>query len=217
MTVGPSIPVGRFGDKNYLNNYGVSTTPSGLAKVGAGVDVSGEYRINKSLGAILLIGGSMNKLDPDGLRKYLEESDTSKVYTYANTHDWQIIKILTGITVTLPFSRRHKFDFAASLLMGASKTSKPEYIFGMGSRPGFYNLNFSNKKISLPWTFSYQIGINGGYKLLRNLFLVSAISYFNGYPVYKYNTVTLSGQSMPFKAKFALGSVNIKVGAKVML
>ena len=98
---GASIPVGKFADKTYSSDF-LKSDPSGLAKTGLGVSLTGGYQINKRLSVLLLLGVSQNMQDKKYYENYLKQQYGNNITTFVTTNNWKVRKIMTGVLLTLP-------------------------------------------------------------------------------------------------------------------
>jgi hypothetical protein len=81
-----------------------------------------------------------------------------------------------------PLNESSKLAVVTKLTAGVCKTDFPGYSYSDISNNGMNRSSTSQKKISLPWTFCYQVSVGLKYKLKNNLHLLFDINSFNSTP-----------------------------------
>ena len=209
IQLGPSFPVGKYGSKDYKD------TAAGFAKTGGAVSISFNYPLANKISATLLIGGSMNKQDESSMTQRMNERMFQGTESKVSTTSWKIIKLLAGPAIQLPLSSSGKLFSSSKLLAGIAKTSIPEYR-GITYYNNTPNGNFWVGKISLPWTFCYQISTGFNMQINKRIFFLTEVNFFNSTPVHhtqkNINFPNPAGPYVPVDNKYSLASLNIMAG-----
>ena len=214
--IGPSFPIGQFSNKNYTGSF-LSNT-DGLAKTGIGINLSLGYQLKKSFGTMLLFGFSQNKQDASSFDVYLKNTYGSNITTSIKTNNWSVFKVMAGGFFVAPFSPENKFSFRAKLLAGVCKTGIPkfEYVYVNPQTTNSGQLIFA--KVSLPWTFCYQLNAGLQYQLSQKIYLLFDAAYFSGNPIYKYSynpNFPEPGILVQAEKKIILSSIQLMAGAGI--
>lgn len=212
IQLGPSFPVGKYGSKDYKD------TAAGFAKTGGALSISFNYPLVNKISATLLIGGSMNKQDESSMTKRMNERMVQGTESKVSTNSWKIVKLLAGPTIQFPLSSSRKLFSSSKLLAGIAKTSIPEYR-GITYYNNTPNGNFWFGKISLSWTFCYQISTGFNMQINKRMFFLTEVNFFNSAPVHhtlkNINFPNPAGPYVPVDNKYSLASVNIIAGVSL--
>ena len=215
LSFGPSFPIGKFASNS---NSSTDRYPAGLAKIGLGLNLSFVYKIKKSIGLMVILGGSKNK-QGDAFYKEQQESYYKSFFgtdAEANvvTKSWQIKKILAGGIFEMPFSKNLFLQVKASA--GGCKTFIPGYEYTIRNKnSGRLVAGGRHGKIKLPWAFCYQASGALKYQLTSKIYLNTEVSYFNGSAKYEYTdypNFPSPVPAIPQKKNYPLASVNVLVG-----
>lgn len=153
LSIGPSIPIGTFADKNYT----AVPNSNGLAKTGFAIYANLRYEISNKIGIVMTAQSSFNRQDPESFSDNINHGANFPQKTYMVTDDWKIFKILMGLYYQGHFSNK-KLSYLISILGGVCKTSVPFYYYAVYTPSGsLYNESQQNSA-SLPWSFAYQAG-----------------------------------------------------------
>lgn len=164
---GAAIPEGKFADKTYSSDF-FKSDPSGLAKTGLGVSVTGGYQINKRLSVLLLLGVSQNMQDKKAYENYLKQQYGNNSTTSVTTSNWKVRKIMTGALITLPLSKQSKLFLQPKLLAGLCKIKIPEYRYIGFDQNGFpLPDNLARSENDPDGAFCYQAGVALKYALSK--------------------------------------------------
>ena len=218
IEIGPSIPLGRFAHKSF------SLSPhdtSGNAITGFSADVLLKYQFNKSWGAFLLIGGSINGQDKAWLRNEIKKGGTADMIVNVKTDSWKLYKVMPGIYYSLPFSNSSRFSLKPMISAGICKTDVPgfSYAYYYQDLTGPHNAITKGKDNS-PVTFCYRISLALDYAISKKVFVLFDANYFNASLIKKYSYFPNWPQiteMVPGKKHYSLSSVNMLVGVGVRL
>jgi hypothetical protein len=216
---GASIPVGKFADKTYSSDF-FKSDPSGLAKTGLGVNVTGGYKINKRLSVLLLLGTSQNMQDKKAYENYLKQQYGNNITTSVTTNNWKVRKIMTGALITLPFSKQSKLFVQPKLLAGLCKIKIPDYSYiGFDQNGNLLPDNLSRAENDPDGGFCLQAGAALKYALSKKIYLLLDANYFYSSPVLKYNYNPNFPNPGPASAEgkrnYNVSSVNTFLGAGI--
>jgi hypothetical protein len=217
VATGASVPVGKFADKTYTANF-LNTKPSGLAKTGAGLSLTGGYRINERVSVLLLLGGSQNMQDKKSYENHLKQQYGNNITTSVTTNSWKVGKIMAGGLIALPVSKLGKLFFQPKLLAGICKIHIPKYSYIGVDQNGFpLPDNLTRSENNPNWGFCYQAGAALKYAISKKMYLLLDANYFYGSPVLKYNYNPNFPNPGPAttsaKRNYNVSSVNIFLGA----
>lgn len=216
LSIGTSIPIGGFASKTYNGKF--LDNANGIAKVGIALNIYTGYRINKTFGLVFMAGGSQNKQDSNTFYNYLKK-ERNPAITIIETNEWRVGKLMLGGFIELPFEDKSKLSFRGSLLAGICKTAIPKYQFTYvtaGAFPIYGSIGMN--KISLPWTFCYQVGASLKYSISKKIHLLANLNYFYSTPVYKYSINPNSpnpGELVAAKKRIILSTIELTVGAGI--
>jgi hypothetical protein len=221
LAAGASVPVGKFADKTYSSDF-LKSDPSGLAKTGVGVSVTGGYHINKRWSVLLLLGGSQNMQDKKAYENYLKQKYGNNITTSVTTENWKVGKIMAGGYIEIPFSKSGKLFFRPKILTGICKAKAPKYSYIGFDENGFLLPdNFTKSEEHPGWAFCYQAGAALKYSLSKKIYLLLDANYFNGTPALKYNYnpnfPNPGPATTPGKRNYNVSSVNTFFGAGINL
>jgi hypothetical protein len=219
ISFGPSFPVNKFGDKTFTFSP-PDNNPSGLAKTGLSVNASFGYLINKSIGALLLLGGSFNKQDPAAFEDYLRQAYGNNIQTAVNTNTWKVFKIMAGGFYSISLPQSSKIMFQTKIVVGICKTAAPGHNWAIYDPGQMSAMSFRQSKTTLPWSFCYQLSAGMQYPVSRRVYLLLDISYFNSNTRLKYSynpNFPSPGPQVRAKRKYNLGSVNALIGIGIKI
>ncbi len=216
---GASIPVGKFADKTYSSDF-LKSDPSGLAKTGFGISVTGGYQINKKLSVLLLFGSSENMQDKKAYENYLKQKYGNNITTFVTTNNWKVRKIMTGALLTLPLLKQGKLFLQPKLLAGFCKIKIPDYRYlGFDQNGNLLPDNLSLAQEDPKGAFCYQAGAALKYTLSKKIYLLLDANYFYSSPVIKFNYNPNFPNPGPATAKakknYNVSSVNTFLGAGI--
>jgi hypothetical protein len=220
LSVGPSIPIGKFADKPY-KGLTDDNQPAGLAKTGVSAQGSFGYYLNESFGLLLTSGYSVHAQDASGYEEYMKQSYissgrlTSRVDV--ETQSWKIVKLMAGGFLVTPLTSAEDLVLFTKLTAGVCKTAVPEYSYQAYDQNGMYAVG-KTEKTSLSGAFCYQVSVGLKYKLNKKLHLLIDVNSFNATPQkeYTFNSFTFpNGDTVPArteKIKYKLAEVNVLAG-----
>jgi hypothetical protein len=172
LKAGASFPVGEFAKKTYTE----IRDANGLAKPGIGLELGLNYSISKKFGLQLTGGYSFNKQDPDAFSNYVNQGANNPQKVNVGTNDWDIGKILGGISYKIINSR---LSYHAGLSAGFCKTSVPAYYWAAYASSGLFTSGTIGSKMSLPWSFCFQTDFGATYSLGAKTYCLISVYYFN--------------------------------------
>jgi opacity protein-like surface antigen len=211
LSIGPSFPVGKFASKDYQD------TSAGFANTGVAASISLGYRLNNKFSLLLNFGGSQHGRDAEPIEKRYGQGMSGRDVT-VTSDKWKAGKIMAGGRLSLPISSAGKVFFTSDLLAGVCKTAIPEYS-GVITVNNMLSGSFMWSKISLPWSFSYQVGAGVNYNLNGKIYLLGHLSYFDSRPVHhtmrNTNPPNFAGPYVPVDIKYSLSSLNFLLGAGI--
>ncbi|OQP47407.1 hypothetical protein A4H97_07865 [Niastella yeongjuensis] len=179
ISVGPSFPVGKFGDKNFdifnLKN------PPGLAKTGVSASLSLGYYLNRSIAVLVSAGYSEHKQDWDGYGKYIRSlpNGDGPADFQITAETWKAINIMGGGFFVIPLTPAHKLNVTAKLLAGGCKSAIPAFTGKSYDVGGVFLSESKYSEVDLKWAFCYQAGVGLQYKLTRFLHVQLEVNSFN--------------------------------------
>lgn len=198
FSVGPSIPLGKFADKNYT----AVPNANGLAKTGFSMYANMRYTFSNHIGLTLSAESSFNKQDPAAFSDYLNYGAVYPINARIVTDYWRLFKLLTGPYYQGYFSN-HRLSYLISILAGASKTTVPSHSWAVYTQSGILQYEEQQSSVPLPWSFAYQAGGALQYDLKNDLYLLFSTDYF-------YSGSPLSVAT--YYLKYDFGSINIMFG-----
>jgi len=196
FSIGPSIPLGKFADKN----YSIVPNSNGLAKTGFSMYANLRYAFSKHIGVALAAESSFNKQDPKAISNYINQGAIAPVDSRITTDYWRIFKLLTGLYYHGNFSNQ-RLSYLISLMGGACKTSVPSYSWTVYTPSGILVDGREPGSVPQPWSFAYQAGGSLQYDLKNAMYLLFSADYFNA-----------SSQWTTSNLKYDFGSINIMFG-----
>jgi len=234
LGVGPSFPIGDFAKKTY---NGTDNNLPGFAMIGLGTSLSVGYHLNESVGLLLSGGYSINPQNEKAYKDYIR-SKVSNINSIAvDAKSWNIAKVMAGGFFVTPLTADSTLVLRTKLTVGVCKTAVPEFQYSysrqinpdttLGGPAGWMVQGGKQGKISLPWSFCYQVSIGLKFTLNKNLYALFDISSFNATTSYNEYGFISPGSvstgtgpivtSSPAKRKFKLGSVNAQAGVGLNL
>ena len=205
ITVGPSFPLGDFGNKD------LSSSQSGLAKVGGFLGIDYGYRFSKYFGAMVSAQGRVYGVDEKALATYAIPEGVGAGLSISSS-TWKMGAIMAGVFQIVPLTKDEKLNLEVRALGGYQSTSSPKVdvrisIPGMGS---FQNTQESESVGS----FAYLVGAGLKYSLSSSIALKLNGDYNGAQPKF---TVTTYPADAPVrqKVKQSIGAFNVGVGLAI--
>ncbi len=205
IMVGPSFPVGEFGNKDLSNSN------SGLAKMGGFVDINYNYQFAKHFGAIASVQGRIFGVDEKALSNYGIPAGTGASLSI-ETGVWKMANVMVGFFQVVPFNKEETLNLEISALGGYQSTSSPKLnvrvtVPGMGS---FQNTQESETA----GAFAYSIGAALKYNLSNHLSLKLRGDYLGAKPKF---WVTSYPADAPVATQVGqnIGTLNLGVGLSI--
>ena len=212
LSVGPSFPIGKFANKDYMDSS------AGFATLGVAANVSFGYQLNNKISVLFSIGGSQHAQDEEARELKGGPGMGGSVTTDVDAEKWKAIKLMLGARLSSPVSFPGKISFYTDISAGICKTAIPEYS-GIVYVNNMLSGSFTYGEIKLPWSFCYQIGAGLKYGLNEKIYLVGNLNYFDSAPVHhgmkNINPPNPAGPYAPFETKYHLSTINVSVGAGI--
>lgn len=181
LAVGPSIPLGSFGDKSIDSAAG-----NGWADIGFAIQGTLHYQFKKSpFGLGLVFGWQENQRNSATLKEIFNSSIPSGGHISANAGSWSVLKLLAGPTFQIPISRDKKIIFTAGLSAGVLKTSIPGWSFSAYSSSSLAESAVSSA-IPLPAAFCYQVNAGLEYRIGKTILLSGSFNFSQASPTWNY-------------------------------
>jgi hypothetical protein len=162
FSIGPSIPLGNFADKDLKNSN------SGFANTGSKIDINGGFNIIKSVDLALKLFYSVNSYDISSLTKNLSDKYPGTTWTTSG-RSWDIIGGMVGLSYSYPFPNRFVGDF--KFQTGVMQTSTPQMTITGNNGT---KITESDKSAS---SFVFLISAGGHYPLGRLVDAIGSIEY----------------------------------------
>lgn len=205
ISVGPSFPVGEFGNKDLGSNG------AGLAKVGGFLTIDYGYRFSKHFGAIVSVQGRIYGVDENALRGLAVPEGTGAGLS-VETGIWKMANAMVGVFQVVPLSKDEKLNLEVSALAGYQSTSSPKLnvritVPGMGS---FQN----EQKSETAGALAYAVGAALKYNLSANVALKLRGDYLGGKPKF---SVTTYPENAPVTESVGqnIGTFNLGIGLSI--
>jgi hypothetical protein len=215
VAIGPSFPIGKFAATSYKDDY--NNIPA-FANPGLAAHLSLGYYINRSVGVLVSTGYSIHPQDEEGHKQNIERILPGLTVTELDAKSWKTVKLMAGGFVVTPLTSEGELVLLTKLTAGVSKTAVPQISYYGVARDGSYTSSDNDAKMSLPWSFCYQVSLALEYKLTQNMYALLDISSFNTTAQKKYtyivdpNPRTPDQQVVTVKNKYKQGTVNALAG-----
>jgi hypothetical protein len=212
LVMGPSFPVGNFGNTNWDSIPGRSGATPGIA-----AELGFQYALkNPHIRIGLVLGWQENggNTSPvkDGLLIYNPDPNQIRV----QMDHWSVWKILAGPEFNWPISLHSKFRIESGVEAGILKTSIPAYS---------YQVYFADThdwsavgnigSVSLPASFCYQFHAGMEYRLNHSILLKADANYSHAessVQQYQYGFPPNANFAVMKKYSYPISSVNILIG-----
>lgn len=165
LTAGPSFPVGVFSNKDFL-----TSTESGLARVGYNVNTNVGYRASSNLGVASSIFYSRYKVDQAAIDQFNAKTTSSGSASVSADH-WQYAGIVVGPMATIPIVNKLFVDF--KVMAGYARANMPVVkVIEDGSSQV---LDYSKER----WAdaFAWQLGSNLRYNFASKFCFFTNLDY----------------------------------------
>lgn len=221
LSVGPSFPIGKFAAKSSDNSE-----VAGFAKTGLGAQLSYAYKLNRSVGLMLVSGYTVNPVNKKAYKSNLEGAITGLKVNHIDAESWKAVKIMAGGFVVTPLTDGAELVLRTKLLAGVNKTAIAKVTWD-GTMPygayGQVSTSGDSEHSALPWSFCYQVSMTLDYKLTRKLHLLLDVNSFNStakktfhYTVYSVSPtpppVVTPVEEITANNKYKQASVNVLAG-----
>ena len=171
---GIAAPMGKFGNTDLFDST------SAFAVTGPAFNIEGNYHLNKYVGFSLLLTGQQNQVDTKTMVNKYQKAVYGAFFNISSG-DWNIGKIMGGVTLSLPLGDKQKINLFLRIMAGGLKTTFPKitvtevyYVDSLGS---IGMSQFTKDKVPLKWAFAYLVGMGIRYNLSAGYFLHATIDY----------------------------------------
>jgi hypothetical protein len=216
VAIGPSFPIGMFAEKSF-NKDDYNDIP-GFAKPGLAAHLSVGYYLNRSVGLLISSGYSVHPQDEEGHKDNIERILPGLTVTELDAKSWKTVKLMAGGFVVTPLTSEGELVLLTKLTAGVSKTAVPQISYYGVARDGTYPSSDNDAKMTLPWSFCYQVSLALEYKLSQNLYVLLDINSFNTTAKKKFvyhvdpNPASPDPQIVTVKNKYKQATVNTMAG-----
>ncbi|WP_205509126.1 hypothetical protein [Longitalea arenae] len=220
LSIGPSFPIGKFGDKNYKSVL-EDDEPAGLAKTGLNLQAAVGYYLGENFGLLLSPGYSIHAQDGSGYENFIKESTgamgaPTASHAAVDAKSWKMLKLLAGAFLVTPLTMEEDLVLQTKITAGACKTAVPGYSFTAYNEQNGSSYAGSTGENSLNWAFCYQVSLGVKYQLNKKLHLLLDLNSFNATTAKEYTfTFPFSPNPVPprtEKIKYRLAEVNVMAG-----
>lgn len=167
ITIGPSIPVGSFGNKERSKS-------GGLAKIGGFLGIAYVYKLNKNIGLMVNVQGRIHDVDNNALRIEGIPESIAKGATF-NSGSWKMGAVMVGPFHTISLTKTGKFNFEFKLMGGYQYTLSPDINASLAMpNQGMVQLQVYSKASN---SFAYLLGAGLSHQVNQKLTLRFAADY----------------------------------------
>ncbi len=234
LRVGPSIPVGKMANGP---SVGSPHDNAGNALPGFTGDVLASYRLHKSWGVSVSLGGTINHQNNRELARQLNTFLPPEAVVLAKANNWKSFRVMSGGHYAISLTANGSLELQPGISLGVCKTAFPgnkvSYRYETDT-PFQHNVmgGYSSRNQPVPWLFCYQADLSFNIHVSRRVFIMLDLAYFNASFTQKYAygpdqtyptdpfTVYV-GSSLPTlvvaEKKYALSSVNALGGVAIKL
>jgi hypothetical protein len=219
--VGPSIPLGKFGEKNPNDSL------AAFAKTGPALQLTASYRVGRYWGISVMTAGEEHAVDTKAVETKLHE-DFGLNYHYTSD-PWILARLMAGVFGEWPAGKH--WLLTAHLYLGGIETKLPKTSLTAQGSSGAYG--YTKNAGSIDVGPAGQGGVGTRYLLGRHLFLDAGAEYATGryrsdYPAIKLASqgeglVFTTGTTPPYIASGSshytqpISTLNLTVGAGIRL
>lgn len=195
LSVGPSVPLGKFGSKSTLPEDG-----AGFANTGIKLGLHYGYLIGKNFGLASNIGYARYKLDEDAINSMMVVDDpTFKV----SADHWQYYSFLVGPMATVTANDKLNFDF--KVLGGLTHTNFPVISAATSSSSASSSENWQS-------AFAWQLETTMRYHFNPRTCFFTNFDYLKTKPVTNITITNGGTESSEVEQHISVISLTVGVG-----
>lgn len=170
FTMGPSIPIGAFGETNAFNE-----TTEGFAKTGMTFNIlSMGYRIYEFVGVSAMLNYGTNDLNKEALNTlFNDQAAQGTQYLSVASSPYSYGSLMAGIYFTFPVGI---VDIEFRGLGGVAYAQMPEIT--ANREAGGYLVQDIMQKEATSVSYSYDAGIGIKFSIMDELYFIGFIDYF---------------------------------------
>jgi len=199
IAIGPSIPLGDFGDSEFNNE------DAGYAKTGMHLNFNFSYKFNENLGIAALWTGNAHAIDAESMIELFWATDQSLNWEL-ETEAWSSGSLMGGLLVSFPFN---KIDFDIKGLIGFSSSTIPNII--VNASDGFNTVEIKQNEADA-MALAINLGAGFRYNVSEKMALTLNMDYFTTKPEFEVATTSDFGFSSNDKIKQAMNMLNFSFG-----
>jgi hypothetical protein len=207
ILVGPSIPVGDFGSKNYDNGF------AGFAVTGATFEIAVDYKLGKgNWGVAATMRGQANSHDFMAYQNELE-NHYGGVNWFVESDVWTVGGIMLGAFRDFPIDK--SISFKPRFLVGFPSASSPNITttaYGSGNS----NWVRSNKAYSR--NFGYLLGLGFKFDMSKKLSILANADNFGTLQEFRQVEILNSDGMRSYDTYLQpMNSINLSIGLAVKI
>ena len=204
VSLGPAIPTGDFASTNMDNRA------AGYAKVGANVDITFTYKIDKYFGVVAMLRGQAHKMDAQALaEEMVKQIPADNISVRTEAESWSVGSLLIGSYGSFPIQK--DLSIESRLMVGLVSAKAPKTTFNISTPEE--GTAWIKQSSATGTTFGYLVGAGLKYNIGTKMCVLANIDYLGATPKYKNVELTSSfGDSEKGDYYQSLGSFNIGFG-----
>ena len=169
VAIGPTIPLGNYGDSNVKNNN------AGLAQTGFHTNININYPFDESIGIAFYYSYDDHSVD----ESQLYDLKTVKDYNgKVETNPWKINSYLAGLLVAVPM---HNSYFDIRTLIGITSAKTPAIKLTNQNGPNQTITQYPSKSTA----FSFDLGIGFRFNLADEIAITLMMDYLSTNPKFE--------------------------------
>lgn len=217
LRLGPSVPVGKMAKPP---SPGSRHDNSGNALPGVAGDILALYRLHKSWGVSVSVGGAINHQHNRELTRQLKTFLPPEAVVSAKANSWKSFRAMAGIHYAIPLTATGRLELQPGLSLGFCKTAVP------GNKVAYrYETNtpyqhdvvggYSSRNQPVNWLFCYRPELSLNFHVTNRLVIMMDLSYFDASPTQKYAyDPEQTGPTDPFSAYYGSNTPTLVVAEK---
>lgn len=213
LTAGAAFPLGKFGTADFTHYP--TTDANGSAIAGPAAKAKLSYQLNRSFGLALSVGWQQNGRNSSVFLDTLKMRYPAGNYYRAHYDPWVMWNGMLGAFFLVPLKEK-KMYLRPEVNAGMAKTSVPGLsyaAFQLYSPLGQGTSGYMGK-ISMPWSFCYDAGVDLQWTGTPHLFYSGGLSFFHTVPHWKYNyTPSFGAPGTPETTNYPISTVQVSLSA----
>ena len=207
ILIGPSIPVGDFGSKDYDNVF------AGYALTGATFEIAVDYKLGKSnWGVAAAMRGQANSHDFIGYENELENR-YGGVNWIVESDVWTLGGIMLGAFRDFPIDK--SISFKPRFLVGFPSASSPNITT---TAYGFGNSNWVRSNKAYSRNFGYLLGLGFKFDVSKKLSILANADNFGTLQEFRQVEIMNSDGMRSFDTYLQpMNSINLTIGLAVKI